>query len=171
MPRPIALPITLDISYHTGATLREQIIVVAPKRVSRRRSKTTRVRTIICRHAQPAQSAHRPRVPSTHVTKGAHTLQKGRDNKPISKFWALLPVILHFATKLLTAVPNFWRHWMRVPAAYKQTKNQINATTRAATCSDFSEIACPTNRPILFPNRDNRLFYFERFLVQLAINS
>ena len=47
---------------------------------------------------------------------------------------------------------------------------------RAATCSDFSEIvgfliACPTNRPILFPKRDNRLFYFERFLVQLAINS
>ena len=38
------------------------------------------MRTIICRHAQPAQSAHRPRVPSTHVPTGAHTLQKGRDN-------------------------------------------------------------------------------------------
>ena len=50
-------------------------------------------------------------------------------NKTILTFWAFLPVILHFATKLFTAVPKFRRHWMRVPAAYKQTKNQINATT------------------------------------------
>ena len=58
-------------------------------------------------------------------------------HKPISKFWAFLPVILHFATKLFTAVPNFWRHWMWVPAAYKQTKNQLNVTTHitAGSCS------------------------------------
>ena len=30
--------------------------------------------------AAHARSAHRPRGPSTHVSKGAHALQKGRDN-------------------------------------------------------------------------------------------
>ena len=51
-----------------------------------------------------------------------------------------LPVILHFATKLFTAVPNFQRHWMRVPAAYKQTKNQINKTTHITAGSCYREV-------------------------------
>ena len=61
-------------------------------------------------------------------------------HQPISKFWAFLPVILHFATKLFTAVPNFRRHWMRVPAAYKQTKNQLNATTHITAGSCYREV-------------------------------
>ena len=61
-------------------------------------------------------------------------------NKTILTFWAFLPVILHFATKLFTAVPKFWRHWMRVPAAYKQTKNQINATTHITAGSCYREV-------------------------------
>ena len=36
---------------------------------------------------------------------------------------------LHFAIKLFTAVSNFLGHCMCVPAPYKPTKNQINATT------------------------------------------
>ena len=58
----------------------------------------------------------------------------------ISKFWAFLPVILHFATKLFTAVPNFKRHCIRLPAAYKQTKNQINATSHITTGSCYREV-------------------------------
>ena len=61
-------------------------------------------------------------------------------NKTISTFWAFLPVILHFATKLFTAVPKFRRHWMRVPAAYKQTKNKINATTHITAGSYYTEV-------------------------------
>ena len=61
-------------------------------------------------------------------------------HQPISKCWAFLPVILHFATKLFTAVPNFWRHWMWVPAAYKQTKNQINTTTHITAGSCYREV-------------------------------
>ena len=61
-------------------------------------------------------------------------------NKTISTFWAFLPVILHFATKLFTAVPKFQRHWMRVPAAYKQTKNKINATTHITAGSCYTEV-------------------------------
>ena len=61
-------------------------------------------------------------------------------NQAISKCWAFFPVILHFATKLFTAVPTFWRHWIRVPMAYKQTKNQINATTHVTTGSCYREV-------------------------------
>ena len=61
-------------------------------------------------------------------------------NKTISKFRAFLPVILHFATKLFTAVPKFRRYWMRVPAAYKQTKNKINATTQITAGSCYREV-------------------------------
>ena len=61
-------------------------------------------------------------------------------NQLISKFWAFLSVILHFGTKLFTAVPNFRRHWMRVPANYKQTKNQINATTHITAGSCYREV-------------------------------
>ena len=61
-------------------------------------------------------------------------------NKTISKFWAFLPVILHFTTKLFPAVPKFWRYWMRVPAAYKQTKNQINATSHITAGSCYREV-------------------------------
>ena len=58
----------------------------------------------------------------------------------ISKFWAFLLVILHLATNLFTAVPNFRGHWMRVPEAYKQTKYQINATTHITTGSCYREV-------------------------------
>ena len=58
----------------------------------------------------------------------------------ISKFWAFFPVILHFAAKLFTAVPTFCRHWIRIPAAYKQTKNQINATTHITAGSCYREV-------------------------------
>ena len=58
----------------------------------------------------------------------------------ISRFWAFLPVILRFATKLFTAVQNFWRHWMRVLAAYKQTKNQKNTTTHITAGSCYREV-------------------------------
>ena len=61
-------------------------------------------------------------------------------HQPISKFWAFLPVILNFATKLFTAVPNFRCHRMRVPAAFKQTKNQINATTYITAGSGYMEV-------------------------------
>ena len=54
--------------------------------------------------------------------------------------WGFLPVNLHFATKLFTAVPNFLGHWMRVPAPYKQTKNQTNATTEITAGSCYREV-------------------------------
>ena len=54
--------------------------------------------------------------------------------------WGFLPVNLHFATKLFTAVQNFLGHWMWVPAPYKQTKNQINATTHNAAGSCYREV-------------------------------
>ena len=47
---------------------------------------------------------------------------------------------LHFATKLFTAVPNFLGHWMRVPAPYKQTKNETNATTEITAGSCYREV-------------------------------
>ena len=47
---------------------------------------------------------------------------------------------LHFATKLFTTVPNFLGHWMWVPAPYKQTKNQINATTDITAGSCYREV-------------------------------
>ena len=61
-------------------------------------------------------------------------------NQPISKFWAFWSVILHFAPKLFTAVPNFWCHRMRVSAAYKKTKNQINRTTHITAGSCYREV-------------------------------
>ena len=61
-------------------------------------------------------------------------------NKTTSKFWAFLPVILHFATKLFPAVPKFRRHWLQVPAAYNQTKNQTNATTHITAGSFYREV-------------------------------
>ena len=54
--------------------------------------------------------------------------------------WGFLPVNLHFATKLFTAVPNFLVHWMRVPSPYKQTKNQTNATTEITAGSCYREV-------------------------------
>ena len=54
--------------------------------------------------------------------------------------WGFLPVNLHFATKLFTEVPNFLGHWMRVPAPYKQTKNQTNATTEITAGSCYREV-------------------------------
>ena len=54
--------------------------------------------------------------------------------------WGFLPVNLHFATKLFTAVPNFLGHWMRVPAPYKKTKNQTNATTEITAGSCYREV-------------------------------
>ena len=54
--------------------------------------------------------------------------------------WGFLPVNLHFATKLFTAVPNFLGHWMRVPAPYKQTKNETNATTEITAGSCYREV-------------------------------
>ena len=47
---------------------------------------------------------------------------------------------LHFATKLFTAVPNFLGQWMWVPAPYKQTKNQTNATTDITAGSCYREV-------------------------------
>ena len=41
--------------------------------------------------------------------------------------WGFLPVNLHFATKLFTAVPNFLGHWMRVSAL--QANQKWNQTT------------------------------------------
>ena len=52
----------------------------------------------------------------------------------------LLPVNLHFATKLFTAMSNFLGHCMWVPAPYKQTKNQINATTAITVGSCYREV-------------------------------
>ena len=49
-------------------------------------------------------------------------------------------MILHFATILFTAVPNFRRNWMRVPAAYEETKNQINPTTHITAGSCYREV-------------------------------
>ena len=54
--------------------------------------------------------------------------------------WRFLPVNLHFAAKLFAAVPNFLGHWMLVLAAYKQTKNQINATTHITAGSCYREV-------------------------------
>ena len=54
--------------------------------------------------------------------------------------WGFLPVNLHFATKLFTAVPNFLAHWMWVPAPYKQTKNQTYATTDITAGSCYREV-------------------------------
>ena len=54
--------------------------------------------------------------------------------------WGFLPVNLHFATKLFTAVPNFLGHWMRVPAPYKQTKNETNANTEITAGSCYREV-------------------------------
>ena len=55
--------------------------------------------------------------------------------------WGFLPVNLHFATKLFTAVPNFLRvtecGW---PAPYKQTKNQTNATADITAGSCYREV-------------------------------
>ena len=54
--------------------------------------------------------------------------------------WGFLPVNLHFATKLFTAVPNYLGHWMRVPAPYKQAKNETNATTEITAGSRYREV-------------------------------
>ena len=54
--------------------------------------------------------------------------------------WGFLPVNLHFATKLFTAVSNLLGHWMWVPAHSKQTKNQINATTDNTAWSCYREV-------------------------------
>ena len=61
-------------------------------------------------------------------------------NRTYLEVLGLLPVILHFATKLFVAVPNVQRHGMRVPAAYKQTKNQIKAVTHIAAGSCYREV-------------------------------
>ena len=61
-------------------------------------------------------------------------------NRTYLEVLGFLPVILHFATKLFVAVPNVPRHWMRVPAAYKQTKNQIKAVTHIAAGSCYREV-------------------------------
>ena len=39
-----------------------------------------------------------------------------------------------------TAVSNFLGHWMRVPAPYKQTKNETNATTLITAGSCYREV-------------------------------
>ena len=54
--------------------------------------------------------------------------------------WGFLPVNLHFATKLFTAVPNFYGHWLWVPAPYKQTKNETNATADIIAGSCYREV-------------------------------
>ena len=41
---------------------------------------------------------------------------------PYLQVWGFLPVNLHFATKLFTAVPNFLGHWMWVPAPTSKPK-------------------------------------------------
>ena len=54
--------------------------------------------------------------------------------------WGFLPVNLHFATKLFTAVSNFLGHCIWVPVPYKQTKNQINATNDITAGSCYREV-------------------------------
>ena len=61
-------------------------------------------------------------------------------NRTYLEVLVLLPVILHFSTKLFVAVPNVQRHGIRVPAAYKQTKNQIKAVTHIAAGSCYREV-------------------------------
>ena len=85
-PRTIALPITLDISYHTDATLREQIILVLLQGESQEEgtqnkqnapdkhaSMHTTARTCTTITQACATGAVR-----AHVPKGAHTCQKGQ---------------------------------------------------------------------------------------------
>ena len=44
-------------------------------------------------------------------------------NRTYLEVLVLLPVILHFATKLFVAVPNVQRHGMRVPKLLKAEQN------------------------------------------------
>ena len=74
---------------------------------------------------------------------GSSTLQANQKSNQCDHYltvWGFLPVNLHFATKLFTAVSNFLGHCMWVPAPYKQTKNQINATTDITAASCYREV-------------------------------
>ena len=65
-------------------------------------------------------------------------LLKAENN--LSPSLGLVAVNLHFATKVFIAAPKFLGHRMWVPAAYKQTKNEINTTTHITAWSCYREV-------------------------------
>ena len=104
-------------------------------------SARSQLRKRIWPSSSPSVAGHR----QVHQEKQPHFSKEFAQAAESSKItyltvWGFLPVNLHFATKLFTAVPNFLGHWMWVPAPYKQTKNQINATIDNAAGSRYRDL-------------------------------